>query len=58
MSADELKELNNLIDKARHYKMTQDEIEEQSINWVIGNAPEGPRPTKSEVKAALTGLPA
>lgn len=58
MTGTELAELEILIKKARLYKMTQEEIEEQSIHWVIGNASEGPRPTEHEVKAALSGLPA
>jgi len=58
MTVTELAELELLIKKARLYEMTQKEIEEQSVHWVIGNASEGPRPTESEVKAALVGLPA
>lgn len=57
MTANELSELNSLIERARHYKMNQEEIEEQSLNWVIGNAPEGPRPSEAEVREALYGLP-
>jgi hypothetical protein len=41
MTVSELQELNLLIEKARHKKMSPQEIEAQRINWGINNAPEG-----------------
>lgn len=41
MTQNELTELNLLIEKARHKKMTPEEIKEQRINWCINSAPEG-----------------
>jgi hypothetical protein len=41
MTTSELAELDLLIEKARHHKMTQEEIERQRVNWAINNAPEG-----------------
>jgi len=53
MTASELAELTLLIEKARHKKMTQEEIIAQRINWAICNAPEGLVITEADLKEVL-----
>jgi hypothetical protein len=54
MTQSEQAELMDLIEQARHKVMTREEFDEQAISWVIGNASEGPRPTREQViKAAF-----
>lgn len=48
MTVSELQELSQLIEKARHKKMSPKEIEDQRINWGINNAPEGMVLTKED----------
>lgn len=53
MSDAETIELETLIDKARKYKMSKQDVAEQELSWVIGNASEGPRLTREEALSLL-----
>ena len=53
MTIEETAKLEKLLKRAKNYRMSESEIREQAIGWVVGNSPEGYRPTREQVKQNL-----
>lgn len=53
MTTEDTAKLASLLERARHHRMSEAEIREQAIGWVVGNSPEGYRPTREQVKQNL-----
>ena len=53
MTKEENDTLTTLLERARNHKMTEAEIRQQAIGWIVGNSPEGYRPTREDVSRNL-----
>jgi len=49
-------ELDALIERARHHKMTPQEVFEQRVSWVWGMLDKDDKRTKDDIRAALVDL--
>jgi len=53
MTKEEKDKLEALLERARDHKMSEAEIRQQAIGWIVGNSPEGYRPTREDVARNL-----
>jgi hypothetical protein len=53
MTAEDTTKLSVLLERAKKHKMSEAEIHEQAIGWIVGNSPEGYRPTREQVLQSL-----
>jgi hypothetical protein len=49
-------ELEKLRDETRGIKVTDEQLAEQRVSFIYGNAPEGSGITKASARAASTGI--
>lgn len=49
-------ELDQLLERARHYTISDDELKVQRASFVYGNAPEGSRITRESAAASVESL--
>jgi hypothetical protein len=54
--APERPELNALLQRARGTTLTDDQLREQSVSFIYGNAPKGSRITKESARKAVKSL--
>lgn len=54
--APERPELNDLLERARHTEVTDEQLREQRVSFVYGNAPKGSRITKDSARLSVDAM--